>query len=183
MLKGKAGKHLEAYFCRFYIPRKNKSPPSHRYIFRSVLFSRHYRCTNLREGTRRRFLTMAHHIANDIMPERDAVASHGPIKSVICWLHPRVRWAHVGKTTRVADEYWMKIKGTIVERTESNLTLTHFVHLFDDISRVYLDNDDGLELQSIQLIQIASYSFRVFVQRLILPLPQLSQRLLWVRHP
>jgi len=25
------------------------------------------------------------------MPGRDAVATHGPIKSVICWLHPHAR--------------------------------------------------------------------------------------------
>jgi len=57
----------------------------------------------------------------------------------------------------------MKIKRTIVKTKLTNFTLTHLVHLFDDISRMYLDNDDGLELQSIQPTQIASYSFRVFV--------------------
>lgn len=93
---------------------------------------------------------------------------------------------------READEVaavaanWKKFArdGDIVAgANETTLGLTHFVHPVDHVSRVYLDHDDGLELQPVQLAELAPYGLRVFVQRLILPLPQPPQRLPRVGQP
>lgn len=81
------------------------------------------------------------------MPGRDAVASHGSIKSVICWLHPRVHIEYTLVKQTHSEQILHKDKRYDREDKayELNLILTHFVHFFDDISRVYLDNDNSLE--------------------------------------
>lgn len=64
---------------------------------------------------------------------------------VIYWPYVRVYIDYIfANQMRVTNERWFKDKRIIVEKYTNRLT--HFIHFFNDIPRVYLDNDNGLEL-------------------------------------